>query len=305
MSSDRIDDANNQVNAKAKSAMKIDASKSLAEHAALEQSTIASAPERPCKICGSASLPYDTIDYAKTCEAAQFFGGKSGIPVTYNRCKKCNFIFTNFADSFSGEDFERWIYNADYILVDPDFAERRPELNANFVKTMFGHMKSRIVGLDYGGGEGLTSALLRRDGWNYDSFDPFGAVSMTAENATRYNLCTSFEVLEHLADPATALSNLLKTTSPDDLILAIGTHLSDGNIDEKTRLSWWYAAPRNGHISLFSSASMRHLAAQHGLQYFRARPTLHLLTRGHSSSSLRRLMLRYMGNKALQKLARG
>jgi hypothetical protein len=30
------------------------------------------------------------------------------------------------------------------------------------------------------------------------------------------------------------------------------TLLSDGNIKLGQKLTWWYASPRNGHISLFS-----------------------------------------------------
>jgi hypothetical protein len=35
------------------------------------------------------------------------------------------------------------------------------------------------------------------------------------------------------------------------------TLLSDGEIVRGRPLRWWYAAPRNGHISLFSAQSLR------------------------------------------------
>jgi hypothetical protein len=38
------------------------------------------------------------------------------------------------------------------------------------------------------------------------------------------------------------------------------TLLSDGNIHPNQRLSWWYASPRNGHISLFSRNALTLLA---------------------------------------------
>ncbi len=63
------------------------------------------------------------------------------------------------------------------------------------------------------------------------------------------------------------LSALLK----DDGIVIFSTLLSDGNVAERQRLTWWYASPRNGHISLYSRDSLEHLAARGG---FRSRQLL-------------------------------
>lgn len=275
----------------------------LLAHAERERAAIARDPVRPCKICGAAARPFDTVDFAKTCAEPRHFGGVAGIPVVYHRCDRCAFIFTGFADAFTPADFARWIYDDAYVEVDPDFVDHRPRLNAGFVEAMFGDRKAGITGLDFGGGDGLTATLLRRQGWNYDCFDPFGAVDMADGNAGRYDLCTAFEVFEHLPDPAAALHQLLGFASPARLIIALGTHLSDGAVDDASRLAWWYAAPRNGHISLFSAAAMRHLAATAGLDYLRPRPTLHLLTRGWSRPALWALAASYVAVKAARRLA--
>jgi len=42
----------------------------------------------------------------------------------------------------------------------------------------------------------------------------------------------------------------------DDRFILFSTLLSDGKIERNKRLTWWYASPRNGHISLFSRKSL-------------------------------------------------
>lgn len=41
-------------------------------------------------------------------------------------------------------------------------------------------------------------------------------------------------------------------------------------------LSWWYAGPRNGHISLYSSASLTHLFEPHGMKVKSFSENIHL-----------------------------
>ena len=38
--------------------------------------------------------------------------------------------------------------------------------------------------------------------------------------------------------------------------MLFSTALSDGGLARNQRLRWWYASPRNGHISLFSHRSV-------------------------------------------------
>lgn len=46
----------------------------------------------------------------------------------------------------------------------------------------------------------------------------------------------------------------------------ISTLLSDGFIAPQQRITWWYASPRNGHISLPSKQSLAILAASYGFK---------------------------------------
>jgi len=49
----------------------------------------------------------------------------------------------------------------------------RPTNNAEVLVELFGSQKDKIMHLDYGGGNGLLSKLLREEGWNSASYDPF------------------------------------------------------------------------------------------------------------------------------------
>jgi hypothetical protein len=62
------------------------------------------------------------------------------------------------------------------------------------------------------------------------------------------------------------LMNQLGTLLADDGIIVFSTLLSDGQIKPNQRLSWWYAAPRNGHISLFSRKGLDTLAHKYGFR---------------------------------------
>jgi 2-polyprenyl-3-methyl-5-hydroxy-6-metoxy-1,4-benzoquinol methylase len=73
-------------------------------------------------------------------------------------------------------------------------------------------------------------------------------------------------VFEHVPDPGRLAQDLVSLLDDDGLIF-FSTLLSDGNLEPGKKLDWWYAAPRNGHISLYSAMSLTHLGAKHGLQF--------------------------------------
>lgn len=188
-------------------------------------------------------------------EAAGQFLPKSGIPISYYRCDRCGFCFAPEFRRWTFHEFEQKIYNAGYAAVDPDYQDRRPNANAAWVEQLLGNEKSRIRHLDYGGGSGLLSAILRQNGWNSRSYDPFVDRNLKVADLGSFDLVTAFEVFEHVPDVMALLNDLSRLCKPDGLIL-FSTLLSDGHILPGEPLTWWYAAPRNGHIALFSAQSL-------------------------------------------------
>jgi hypothetical protein len=253
----------------------------------------AEAPPRdtPCKICGTVSAPFDVVDFQKSCDHRLYPAGLSGIPVIYHRCPSCAFIFTRFFDGFTPSQWARHVYNADYVRVDPDYVAVRPRVNARELQS-FLPRKTGVIGLDFGGGNGLTAALMRDAGWAFESLDPFGHSNVSAQHAGHFNFCSAMEVLEHTPDPVAALESIVGMCTGQRLIVFIGTAVHDGLVSDATRLAWWYAAPRNGHISLFSRAALARLGAAFGLQYTSITRGTHLLTRGVSPWAAKAMLLR-------------
>ncbi|GAB7066156.1 hypothetical protein JCM12141A_04450 [Mycolicibacterium hodleri] len=211
----------------------------------------------------------------------------------YFRCNECEFIFTDFCDGFTDHQWSEFIYNRDYYAtVDPDYAEIRPRDSAQWVATFLAGKTGTTIGLDYGGGNGRMAKYLRDTGWSYDCWDPFGQTDVSSENQGKYNFCSSIEVFEHTPNPLGSLQSLLEKCTPNDLIVMIGTSIHDGVVSDEKRLNWWYAAPRNGHISLYSRKSLQVLAAEFGLTYVSMSRGRHLLVRGHTRREMQTMLLR-------------
>ena len=100
--------------------------------------------EAPCKCCGALALLYGVVDFHKNCEIyRRRVLDLCGIPIYYYRCPVCHFIFTTAFDDFTNDDFQHYIYNEEYLLVDPDYPEARPRANAAFLCRLFPGVKPR------------------------------------------------------------------------------------------------------------------------------------------------------------------
>jgi hypothetical protein len=228
-----------------------------------------------CPVCSDPAALYDVVDFNKSCREAEGVRlALAGVPIYYRRCGSCEYTWAPEFRQWADSDFLNHIYNEDYVHVDPDYLSARPQNNAHLLAQLLGKERGRIRHLDYGGGNGALSALLAQQDWNTASFDPFPGDGTTAESLGKFNLITSFEVFEHVPDPDSLMANL-RTLMDEQCLVLFSTVVSDGNIRPDGRLTWWYASPRNGHISLFSTRSLALLAERHGLNFHSFGPTTH------------------------------
>ena len=235
------------------------------------------ASETPCKCCGAPAALYGLIDFNKNCELYRKNAlDISGVPIYYHRCPECRFIFTTALDHFSKEDFERYVYNDQYPLIDPDYQEARPRHNAALVTRLLSQARPARI-LDYGGGNGTLAELLIEAGFSeVKTYDPF--VPRFAEKPEGLFDCViCFEVLEHSTDPSRTLNDITELMTDTGIIL-LSTLLQPGDIDSHG-LAWWYAAPRNAHVSLYSAASLEKLARSAGFQVHSFDQSYHVLYR--------------------------
>ena len=122
------------------------------------------------------------------------------------------------------------------------------------------------------------SDLLQGEGWDSRSYDPFVDVDVRLDDLGKFDLITSFEVFEHVPDSTRLIADLASRLA-DDGIIYFSTLLNEGSVVRGQRLSWWYASPRNGHISLFSKDSLLRLGEREGLHFGSVTPNLHLFWR--------------------------
>lgn len=234
-------------------------------------------PLARCKCCNGEAPLYGVVDFNKNCEIVRRkVLPCSGIPVYYYRCSDCKFIFTTLFDEFTRADFARLIYNDDYLLVDPDYISARPNANAAMLQQIFsGSRPDRL--LDFGGGNGTLAGLLAAGGFpQVDCYDPYIA-RFSQKPSHQYDCIVSFEVFEHSTDPVHTFSELNDLLGDPGLVL-FSTLVQPDNIDQ-IGLNWWYAGPRNGHVSLFSRDSLNRVAQRFGLKLYSFNQNFHLLFR--------------------------
>jgi len=232
-----------------------------------------------CTACGTGALQaLGDKDFAYSCNdhfegQAQFPDAQA--PVRYHRCLACQFTFTAALDGWSAQDFKTHIYNADYVRADPVFIDIRPTRNSQMVAALWNRALQDTVVLDFGGGDGAFARGLQAMGHQCHTVDPFHGED-TSELRSSYELITCFEVIEHVPHGQLDawFETLLSHLSPTGTLL-----LSTELLDTDMRLSNWYIAPRNGHISLHTAASLQALASRHGLSVFSVNHEMHVLRR--------------------------
>ena len=213
----------------------------------------------PCPVCSSSCEWLDAVDFNKSCEESRGkFLPRSGVLVCYALCGNCGFCFAPQIYAWPPETFERWIYNDTYVEVDPDYLGARPQNNADVLGQLFPQTPAARH-LDYGGGNGMLANILRGRGWDSSSYDPFLERDRAHESRGRFDLITAFEVFEHVPDVDALLRDLDRLRTPTGIVL-FSTLVSDGEVHPDKPVDWWYAAPRNGHISLYSHKSLGLLA---------------------------------------------
>lgn len=222
------------------------------------------------------------VDFNKSCEIDRGLALElSGVPVWYYRCTGCGFLFTPTFDEFTADDWRRWVYNGDYLRVDPDYAGARAEANAPLVRSLAGQMgigdpslaailtaPRRL--LDYGSGGGQLTGLLADLPAERAAWDPFGGQERPEG---KFDLVTAFEVFEHTATPMVTACDALGFVRPGGA-LAFSTLVCDALPAQKT--DWPYLAPRNGHVSLYSTRSLDILFGALRYQVQHLTPNLHI-----------------------------
>jgi hypothetical protein len=221
--------------------------------------------QKNCPVCKSKELSlFDSIDFNKNCECESVIFKPTGIMVEYYICNNCNHLYAPDICKWNKKKFKQNIYNKKYAICDPDYKEVRPKESFEFLIKEFGENSIAIRHLDYGGGNGKLSKLMNKFGVRSTNFEPFSKKNNLP--IKKFNLITAFEVFEHVPDPNITMQHVSKLIENSGIFI-VSTQLNDKHINDKGNLTWWYASPRNGHISLFSKKSIGLLAKKHNFNF--------------------------------------
>ncbi len=233
---------------------------------------------RPCKVCGTPSPALGSVDFNKCCEDRRRAAlPLSGRAITYHRCPACALLFTGDFDGWDREDFRTHIYNEGCTDADPDYARSRPAASAELIGALFGEGCRGLDVLDYGGGDGaLAARLISKHGMVAEVYDPFNPACDIPPHRL-FPLITCFEVLEHTPDPRATILEIAGLVQADGIVV-FSTLLQPDNFMQ-LGLGWWYVAPRNGHVTMYSAQALRALWAELGFQLISHGDNLHVAYR--------------------------
>ena len=176
-----------------------------------------------------------------------------------NSCSKCEFAF------YPDQSWINQSFSDDLNSLDVGAADRTV-ISADYLSVMLKSQKlSHGKFLDYGGGYGLLSRIMRDRGFNFENFDPFtrqifptSGLRMNNSLDQKYDAITLIEVALHFEDPLEEFRRLLQLTN----VLFFTAVLTDEELDH----DWWYLSPETGqHIALFSQKTLATLAEKLGV----------------------------------------
>ena len=240
--------------------------------------TTARAKQTQCKCCNSSQANlWDVCDFHNHCHQPHLgiHAPLTGVGIYYYRCDVCEFIFTKDFDHFGNKGFSQYIYNDDYPKLDIDYAEKRPLITYSLIDHYFSANKQNMSILDYGGGSGYLEKVLKDQGYQADTYEPFGKNMATPTMEQKYQIIVSMEVLEHIDKPIEAIENMLNYLDTENGIILFSTLLQPPDI-ETLKTTWWYINPRGGHISFYTRHCFVTIFEKYGFHFYTNGSNLHM-----------------------------
>ena len=177
----------------------------------------------------------------------------------YHRCLSCGFValarefrVDKVREKKQYDQHNNTLENEGYVQMFEDFIDA----------TVAEYLPSIKRALDFGSGpEPVFSVLLERRGLEVDIYDLYYAPQKVYEGRS-YDLITSTEVFEHLANPLEVLELLTQHLNKQGYI-ALMTKFPPH--DDQEFLNWWYRRDPT-HISFFTPKSFEVMAEKVGLK---------------------------------------
>ncbi|HLW68247.1 MAG TPA: class I SAM-dependent methyltransferase [Gemmataceae bacterium] len=229
-----------------------------------------------CRLCG------ETADELFSLRVLRQFD------VRYYRCAHCDLIQTE-------EPY--WLaqaYSTAYSALDVGV------LNRNLFCSRLTLAVATLLGvpwatpcLDYGGGNGIFTRLMRDAGCNFLWHDKIGpnlyVRGFEGEPQIAYALVTCFEVFEHFANVHDELAALFRPR-PDFVLVGTFLHSNPGK-------DWWYLVPDSGqHVAFYSRQTMQQIGTLFGYEAVCGEDYVLFIRHGKKVAAWRRALIGWILN---------
>lgn len=211
-------------------------------------------------------------------------GGATSLMFTAKVLNKYDVKFYRCADTgFIQTEEPYWLadaYSSAITKLDVGLVFRNLQLAERTNKLLLTSFNKKGKYLDYAGGYGLFTRLMRDKGFNFYHTDPY-CQNLFAEyfdlntlpGTQRFELVTAFEVFEHLANPLEDIKRMLGFSYN----LLFSTELQPENL--QTVNDWHYFSTETGqHIAFYNEQALKAIADQLGYNFYTDGKFLHLFT---------------------------
>jgi len=208
--------------------------------------------------------------------------------VKYYKCAECGFIQTE-APFWLNEAYQSPINKSDLGLLNRNLTYAK--ITGTLISVLFN--KDGLY-LDYGGGYGVLTRMMRDLGYNFYHYDPYCdnifALGFEAnlESRAKFDMVTAFELFEHLSDPLLQVDSILEYT--DSLLFSTELlPVTNPKPDE-----WRYYGLEHGqHISFYTLKSLQTIADIYKINFYSNQTTLHLFSKKRIAPVLFKLLSKY------------
>lgn len=214
--------------------------------------------ETRCKICQSATNSV----------ASAIILGK--YPVSYFHCNHCGFLQTS--DPYWLDEAYRNSIN----ISDTGILARNIGLSEVTAALLYFIYGKEHRYLDYAGGYGILTRLMRDIGFDFYWYDPF-TINLLArgfeyDSDDEIQLLTSFESFEHFVEPLEDIEKMLEISKN----ILFTTTLLPSPMPQPG--AWWYYGLEHGqHVSFYSLETLQSIAKHFNLHFF-SNQHVHLIT---------------------------
>lgn len=218
--------------------------------------------------------------------------------IDYFQCQKCYFLCT---------EKPYWLeeaYKESINITDTGLIGRNINLS-KVVSILCYFLFNDKKYLDFGGGYGILTRILRDVGFDFYWYDLYTknlfsrGFEYSSEKNTNLELVTTFEAFEHFVNPTAEIEKIIKLS--DNILFT--TELYDAKKVPTTDEWWYYSLEHGQHISFYSLETLKFIAKKNNFELYSNKKDLCLFTKKKSKLKIN-MLFKILGNSIFSRLVR-